>query len=184
MKKTVLAVATLLSACMPQRPIEWYLEQGVDALRHARYAEGLRRFRQADALFLHGDAACKCYIGFCYAGLTPDDLTEAMRWWQEAAGMGDAEAQYQLAYRYCMGAPGVEPDAAQAIGWLHRAVEQNHRAAQRLLSNCYLYGRGVEPNDRQALYWMERAAETGDEEACEYLELLRLLLELKDEAGR
>ena len=54
---------------------------------------------------------------------------------QRAARSGDAQAQYQLGYRYQTGSWGVEQDAAKAVYWLRRAAENGDQAAARALAH-------------------------------------------------
>ena len=55
---------------------------------------------------------------------------------QKAAG-GDAQAQFDLAYRYACGTD-VEQDKEQSLTWLTKAAEQGLVNAQLLLGLYYL----------------------------------------------
>lgn len=61
----------------------------------------------------------------------------AFKWYQKAAEMNVAEAQYRLAL-CCFEGKGVAKDYGLGMKWLREAVIQNHEAANAWLENAYL----------------------------------------------
>lgn len=55
------------------------------------------------------------------------------------AELGDAEAQYQLAFCYYKG-DGVKQDYSEAFKWWKKAAEQGDAKAQNELGECFFYG--------------------------------------------
>lgn len=88
---------------------------------------------------------------------------------------GDADAQYNLGYRYFHG-EGVAQDKKEACKWFDKAAEQGNAAAQTLLGICYCDpGNGVRSDKFIALYWFEKAAAQG-QSIAQYL-LGKLLIQ-------
>ena len=83
-----------------------------------------------------GSAAALRAIGLIYLrgeGDTPQDLAQAVRWFQAAARQGDAESMYTLGVMYRRGY-AVEANQAQAITWLQRAADAGYTRASAVLS--------------------------------------------------
>jgi len=83
-----------------------------------------------------GSAPALRAIGLIYLrgeGDTPQDLAQAVRWFQAAARQGDAESMYVLGVMYQRGY-AVEANQAQAITWLQRAADAGYARANRALS--------------------------------------------------
>jgi len=93
-------------------------------------------------------------------GPVPTDDTQAVAWYRHNADLGDAEAQFNLGWRYANG-KGVGKDDAQAVAWYRKAAEQGHAGAQANLGYMFNAGRGVPKDDAQAAMWYRRAAEQG-----------------------
>ncbi len=100
------------------------------------------------------------------------DFESAFLQWNEAAELGNAIAQYQLArlYREGWGAP---QDLSRAYQYTERSAGQNLAQAQYRLALYYLEGEQIQKNDTLALYWMQSAADQGHIKAKDYLERLR-----------
>ena len=88
---------------------------------------------------------------------TPDDL-------RKLAEQGDAEAQWDMGFRYHNG-QGVPQDDAQAVRWFQRAAEQGHVNAQATLGAYYWAGRGVPKDLSQAYFWSAVALHQGDRDS-------------------
>ncbi len=91
---------------------------------------------------------------------TKGDFTAAVQQWQEAAGRGDPDAQFNLAQAYKLGR-GVKQDAAKAEELFGKAAAQGHIQA----SDNYgllLFQRGQRA---QALPYVRAAADRGDPRA-------------------
>ena len=90
----------------------------------------------------------------------PQDYTQAVAWYRQAAEQGDSEAQFQLGIVYTLG-KGVSQDAAQAVDWYRQAAEQGHAVAQFALGVSYANGEGVPQDYQQAYAWFSVAAANG-----------------------
>lgn len=80
------------------------------------------------------------------------------------AEQGDAEAQYQVGFRYYLGDSGAQ-DFNAAERWYTLAAEQGHTEAQYKLARMKAEGRGIDQNAEQALHWYGLAAAKGHAEA-------------------
>ena len=81
------------------------------------------------------------------------------------ANSGNAEALFELANRYYLGAD-VPEDKVKAIELLHKAAELGYAEAQNSLGDCYANGKGVEKNYKKAVEWYRKAAEQKREAQC------------------
>ena len=88
------------------------------------------------------------------------------------AEAGDAEAQFNLAYRYDFG-EGVPEDDAEAVRWYRLAAEQEDATAQYNLGVMYMNGRGVPQDDVTAHMWLNLAASRSTGEDREQAAKLR-----------
>src|SRR5512137_3001045 len=76
------------------------------------------------------------------------------------AGLGDAEAQFNLGVRFA--GEGATQDYAQAAHWYLKAAEQSHSLAQFNLAVMYAAGQGVPRDEAKSRVWMQKAADLGD----------------------
>ena len=76
------------------------------------------------------------------------------------AGLGDAEAQFNLGVRFA--GEGAAQDYAQAAHWYRKAADQSHSLAQFNLAIMYAAGQGVPQDEAQSRVWMQKAADRGD----------------------
>lgn len=91
-------------------------------------------------------------------------VVDAVDFLRQKAGLGDAEAQFQLAVIYQNGRL-VPQDQPQAREWLLKAAEKGHVKAMFNLGVTYGEGLGVPVDDAQAFKWYQAAAEKGDPRA-------------------
>ena len=89
-----------------------------------------------------------------------NDYIKAIPLLEEAANMGDADAQTQLGYCYASG-DGVNKDEKKAAELWRKAAEQGNADAQCNLAWCYINGRGVEKNIAIAFDWYSKSANQG-----------------------
>jgi len=91
-----------------------------------------------------------------------DEGITSFQLYQPKANQDDADAQFNLALLFKLGA-GIPKDLKQAVYWYTKAAEQGHVNAQYNLGSLYLDGDGQEvPKDfKQAFYWLTKAAEQG-----------------------
>ncbi|MBR6435151.1 MAG: SEL1-like repeat protein, partial [Thermoguttaceae bacterium] len=98
----------------------------------------------------------------------PKDYAEAVKWFRKAAELGNAKAQYSLAWCYTDG-EGVPQDKTEAEKWfqkavisLHEAAKEGNAEAQYKLGECFNFGYGVPENKSEAVKWYRLAAEQGE----------------------
>ncbi len=85
---------------------------------------------------------------------------QAMRYYAQAADLGDSEAEYQLGRAYCYPEQLTEASRALAFRRIESAAMGGHIAACYELARCYLLGYGTEKNEEAALsYYMDAAAQ-------------------------
>jgi hypothetical protein len=71
-----------------------------------------------------------------------------------ATTFGDADAQYNLAHMYIVGAGGLAKDDIVAMRWLMLASAKGHRPSEALLGHMLFAGDGVPPQRPRGLMWL------------------------------
>lgn len=112
------------------------------------------------SLALKGNAAAQVSLGAFYE--QRNSLTNAVRWFRQAAEAGRAEAQFKMGFFAATGQGGVAKDSEAAAGWFRKAAEQEVAGAQYNLAVCYERGVGVKQDRREACRWYLRSAKQGD----------------------
>ena len=109
-----------------------------------------------------GDVVAQFHLGSAYYyGRTDQkgksivrDYSKAVEWWEKAAMMDLANAQYNL-YTYYSDGKVVKEDYKKAAYWLQKLVKQDdvdfRNAGYYLLGCAYYYGLGVEKNYSKAV---------------------------------
>ncbi len=111
-----------------------------------------------------------------YQGIgTERDEEEAVRYWQQAAKLGNVNAQYALGKFWLDTGTG---DVHQAAAWLEKAADVGNTSAQYVLAKLYLEGRLGEKDAEKAGELFQKAAEQGNGFAA--YRLGRLYLEGED----
>jgi len=77
-----------------------------------------------------------------------------------AAQSGDAEAQYDVGYRYEKGR-GVDEDEELALEWYRKSAEQGVAKAQYKVGYLYLKGADIEKDAEKARIWLQKSADQG-----------------------
>lgn len=118
--------------------------------------------RRAEA----GDAAAADILGKKYeTGVdVPVDLGIAAKWYDIAADMGFADAQYNLGMLYMQG-KGVPKDQQLAFKWLEKAARGGQTIAQSTLAQAYADGNGVKQDYAEAYRWWLEASSSGNPSA-------------------
>jgi serine/threonine protein kinase len=80
---------------------------------------------------------------------------------EQAAGQGDAGAQYELGMMYAYGR-GTAKNEAAAIEWLTKAAEAHHVGAQCKLGLMLARGVGTTKDETAAAQWLHKAAQHGE----------------------
>ena len=84
----------------------------------------------------------------------------AVKWYQQAAEKGNAEAQNQLGYCYFQG-EGIQQNFEEALKWFKKAAENGSAKGQTNLAACYHKGETVEQSYEEAFKWYTAAAKQG-----------------------
>ena len=113
-------------------------------------------------------AACKEDIRqlcpFCRSN-TCASIEEYIERLKKRAEGDDAEAMYNLGYKYCHGKMGLPQDYDKAMEFYLRAGELGCAAAYTNIAYAYSDGKGVERDVKKAKYYDELAAMGGEPEA-------------------
>lgn len=146
----------------------------LDASQIARLGAALQEgntlapLRELRAAARQGNTAAMRVLGTALIGNADYSLaTEGLHFAEEAAGHGDADAQFVLAKAYFDGFATITklPDMGRARTWFEIAAERNHAAAMYYLGLIYRFGYGVERDPALAAGWFEKAASMGNTEA-------------------
>ena len=123
-------------------------------------------FKQTRLEAERGDAEAQVAVGrMCFLGQgTPQNYSEALKWYRRAADSGNAAGQNNLALMYLHG-HGVPKNPIEAAKWMQMAAKKGLPKAQLNLGGLYLDGVGVGRNPPEAMNWFRRAANQGDSEA-------------------
>jgi TPR repeat protein len=141
----------------------------------AEYGTALLRYRAAALAGLPDAQFAAARLLLDVGGTT--NAREALDRLQQAARAGHAPAQVMLAdaasqYRIARQLAADASGAAQALGWLRAAAEQNYRDAQLGLAIALEEGRGTARDPGGAASWYAKAAAAGNAEATYRLALL------------
>jgi TPR repeat protein len=85
------------------------------------------------------------------------NISEALRWFTEAANQGHGLAAYTLALLFQQGEEGVPPDPQLGLEWLVYSAQLNCGSAQLHTADCYRQGRGCTANPARAHAWYSLA---------------------------
>ena len=88
----------------------------------------------------------------------PPDWGQDLKWFEAAAGLGNAEAQYRLGLFLEQGVKRA-PDPIAARRWYQRAAEQDHASAQFRLAALLQTGAAGAADPAGAAVWYRAAAE-------------------------
>lgn len=112
-------------------------------------------------------------LGFMYyAGKgTLRDWSEAAKWFEKAADMGDAYSQGGLALLYYSG-DGILTDKKKARYWAEKAAVQGDMIGEQVLGMLFQYSLPPEKNMVKALEWYEKSAKKGSPAAQYQLAIL------------
>jgi localization factor PodJL len=88
------------------------------------------------------------------------DMKKAAAWYEKAAGLGLAPAEYRIGNFYEKGT-GVGRDIAKARDWYEKAARQGNVSAMHNLAVLYAMGADGKPDNDAAARWFTAAAELG-----------------------
>ena len=105
----------------------------------------------------------------------PENRTDAFRLHAQAAGRGNADAQFEMSLFLFLGLAG-ETNYQDAMAYLFKAAEQDHPRACLNLGAFYATGKyGLLMNVEEAYRWYVRAADAGSAPATGRLAVMSLL---------
>ncbi len=99
------------------------------------------------------------------------DPAEAVRLQEKAAGLGNADALFELFVRHQTGL-GVAPDERTAFEFLQRAAEAGHSRAMYNMGAMSATGRGLPRDPAVAVNWYTRASDAGNHRATAALAVM------------
>ena len=110
-----------------------------------------------------------CLNGIANSEVRPDPERAHELFQYAATTFGDADAQYNLAHMYIVGAGGLAKDNRVAVRWLALAADKGHRPSQALLGHLLFNGEGV-PNQRaRGLMWLQIARSNDQDPKDEWI---------------
>ena len=87
------------------------------------------------------------------------DYKTALKFWQQRADHGDAQAQFNLALMY-HGGLGVKASETEAVKWYQKAAENDSELAQEYLAVGYQEGWfGLKRDRKKSDYWYKRLSQ-------------------------
>ena len=98
-----------------------------------------------------------CLNGIPDSEVRPDPHRAHELFQYAATTFADANAQYNLAHMYMIGAGGLTKDNIAAIRWLALAAKQGHAPSQALLGHMLFVGNVVMDQRVRGLMWLEVA---------------------------
>jgi len=110
-----------------------------------------------------GDPKALFEIGSRYAearGGVKEDMAEAAKWYQKAADLGFAPAEYRIGNFYEKGI-GVARDIAKSKTWYQLAAEQGNASAMHNLAVLYAMAADGTTDNQSATHWFQEAADLG-----------------------
>lgn len=129
-------------------PLKVPAEIGTPALRDAAESGDPKAFHEIATRYAEG-------IG----GVTVD-MMAAASWYEKAAELGFAPAQYRIGNMYEKGL-GVDRDLQKARGWYEQAAEAGNASAMHNLAVLYAMGVDGPADNKLAAKWFVKAAELG-----------------------
>lgn len=135
--------------------------------------KGVEKDRDLALKLLKASAEAGCAqaayrIGYMYDSgqdFSTPDLDRAVQWYQRAADLGDAEAQYQMAGILSM-KDSKYYNASRSVKYLTAAADQGQKEASHQLGLMYAYGsNGVRRNVAKAKKYLLASCEAGYDQA-------------------
>ena len=140
-----------------------YQELGEDAAA-VKCFQKLHRLNPADA-------ECCMELARHYAtgaGVSRIDHEIALRYFQKAANLGDAEGTFMVGLSYYDGV-GTRRNYKRAVDYFQRALEMGEMRVLPYLGSCYYYGEGVRADLQKAEELWQRGVELKDAFCCALL---------------
>ena len=125
-----------------------------------------RRLTLVRRLADDGRAWAQCFMGMAFydSNPRPQDLEQAVRWFEKSAKQSYPMSQFMFGMALMQG-KGVKADPVKGMDWLRKAAAQGHAHSQLVAGTFYSTGTGVPKDFALALEWWRKAAEQGLAEA-------------------
>ncbi|SFF69958.1 TonB family C-terminal domain-containing protein [Duganella sp. CF458] len=120
------------------------------------------------------------YVWTLEGGETPAEAKARLEQTKALAAAGNAEAMYQMSWRYFAGDPEVDKNVPESLRLLRKSAESGYVHAQVALSMVLAAGRAADKDVVQAIDWAKKAADQGN--ASAQLNLAKILLAAPEEA--
>lgn len=91
----------------------------------------------------------------------PVDSKRAFKLWMDAAELGNAMAQYNVAIGYVRGVYSERPDYNNSFDWCMKSAQQGYPESIATIGQMYFYGHGVEQNYDKAFKWLTNGVIAG-----------------------
>lgn len=126
-----------------------------------------KAFQELKPLAENNNARAQVYIGMMYSdGFgTPQNYSEAVKWFRRSAEQGNAEGQYHLGNMYSLGW-GVPENDTEAVRWFRLGAHQENPIAQFNLGIMYAKGDGVSKDNVLAHMWFNLSSAVSGYEAA------------------
>jgi TPR repeat protein len=117
-------------------------------------------------LACQGDSTAQCWLAHLYrkGHGTPQDYSQAEKWFRLAAEVGNIQAMLCLGNMFYFGRERIE-NYSEALSWYSKAAEKGNAEAEFRLAIMYSCGQGVPQNWSEAASWCLKAAEQGHPKA-------------------
>jgi TPR repeat protein len=106
------------------------------------------------------EAQFKLGVRYHYGEGVPQNYSEALKWFQKAAGQSFAPAQSELGYMHEQG-HGTVVNYDEALKWYRKAADQGLPMGMNNVGAMYDQGRGVPQDLGESAAWFRKAAEKG-----------------------
>ena len=173
-------------------PFTWRLEEAPEyASNRLIWEDSWRQFSvfpfvEDDMLFLHFEAGPPLIlsrgarvdepldmVNRALGYLGANNYDQAAHYFRQAAGLGDATAQFHMGWFYEHGRAVKYQNYAEAASWYRMSAPQGNVFAQNNLGLLYQFGRGVNQDHDEAAFWFGQAAAQGYERAQSNLDALQ-----------
>lgn len=147
------------------------VQDGLTAYKQKDYETALRILTP---LAEGGDAEAQLGVGnmHLFGRGVPQNVTQAIQWFQKSAHRGNVNAQNTLGVMYAFGR-GVAQDFGEAVKWYRLAAMQRDALALHNLGMMYAQGRGVSLDYTRAYALQQLSIQQGDTQITELSKKVR-----------
>lgn len=127
-----------------------------------KYKEGFYLLTKNSSSSFMTDTAFN-WLGVIYDGdhEIPANTNEAYKYFNKAAVMGYAVAQFNVGIYFANG-KGIAKNETEAFKWFLKSARQEYAGAQRVIGQYYQDGTGIKKNEAEGAEWLRKSADHGD----------------------